>query len=87
MGVEKRNGWFTFRCDVDGVCRDEPAGINWDENRLAFARAKEQGWWLSKQRGKWVALCSSCARSQQKAMASATTIGQKFNFPIGRARR
>jgi hypothetical protein len=85
MGVEKRNGWFFFRCEVDDARRDEPAGVNWDENRLAFARAKEQGWWLSKQRGKWVALCPGCASTHKRAFP--TKAGGKFTLKNTRTGR
>ncbi len=61
MSFNRHNDSMIFRCDVCDARRDASAGSNWDEHRLAFALAKEDGWRLERQRGKWVALCPDCA--------------------------
>jgi hypothetical protein len=57
MSFERVYQRMTFHCDVCGRRRDVDAGSNYDENRLAFTLAKEDGWSFDKLRGEWVALC------------------------------
>jgi predicted RNA-binding Zn-ribbon protein involved in translation (DUF1610 family) len=56
MGINKRHGTVVFHCDICGVRR-----FDRDESRLTFVRAREDGWRLSKQHGKWETLCPDCA--------------------------
>jgi hypothetical protein len=44
-----------------GAVHIEPRNGNFDEQRLAYARAKEAGWHFSQGHGKWEALCPDCA--------------------------
>lgn len=63
MGVRKQRDIMFFSCDIPG-CRTqhhERCAGNWDESRMAFVGAKEIGWRLTKERGRWIAECPDCA--------------------------
>ena len=48
MSVSKRHGTLVFHSDICGVRRFDRS-----DSRLAFVVAREDGWRLSKQHGKW----------------------------------
>lgn len=51
-----------FLCDIEGcgTRRVERTGPSYDEIRVAWATARGAGWHLSKEYGRWKALCPAC---------------------------
>lgn len=52
-----------FHCDICGVRRLDQTTGNFLHavTRLTFMRAREGGWRLRKQHGKWEIICPDCA--------------------------
>src|SRR5262249_8435961 len=63
MGIIWRTTSVLFRCDIPGCygTHAEQPDPDWDDSRAAIPKARELGWSMSKERGRWKAFCPQCS--------------------------
>jgi hypothetical protein len=61
MGVTTRRGIVYLHCEICSNHQMYPLRGKFEEAKVAYLRAKEDGWRLSKERGKFQAYCPECS--------------------------